>query len=123
VPDFDLEPEPTEIVFLVDCSGLFLFVSLFFVISLLINTLFIGSMGGQRIEAARRALSVFVRSLPTTCYFKYVYYYHCYLFDPCPSQQQHFIYSMVMFGSSSVSLFPGNSVQYTSDSLAKAEAK
>ena len=23
VPDFDLEPEPTEIVFLVDCSGMF----------------------------------------------------------------------------------------------------
>lgn len=37
VPDFDLDPEPTEIVFLVDCSG---------------------SMGGERIEAAKRALQV-----------------------------------------------------------------
>lgn len=37
VPDFDLEPQPTEIQFLVDCSG---------------------SMQGNRIQAAKRALKV-----------------------------------------------------------------
>ena len=90
VPDFDLDPEPTEIVFLVDCSG---------------------SMGGERIEAAKRALQVclsfslcrcsssypslpssqvFVMSLPQSCYF-----------------------NIVKFGSSSQQLFRDSSQAYT----------
>lgn len=48
VPEFDLDPEPTEIIFLVDCSG---------------------SMTGQRIAAAKTALNLFLRALPMTCHF------------------------------------------------------
>ncbi|MDP2434500.1 MAG: VWA domain-containing protein [archaeon] len=51
VPEFDLDPEPAEIVFLVDCSG---------------------SMDLHRISAARQALGVFLRSLPISCRFNLV---------------------------------------------------
>lgn len=51
VPEFDMEPEPTEIVFLVDCSG---------------------SMSGNRIQAANRALQVFLRALPMNCHFNII---------------------------------------------------
>lgn len=51
VPEFDLEPEPTEIIFLIDCSG---------------------SMGGNRISAAVRALQIFLRALPMNCHFNII---------------------------------------------------
>lgn len=72
VPDFDLEPEPTEIIFLVDCSG---------------------SMAGSRMTAAKSALSLFVRALPSNCYF-----------------------NIFKFGSRYVS-FWGNSNAYTESTL------
>jgi len=75
VPEFDMEPEPTEIIFLVDCSG---------------------SMSGSRIEAAVRALQVFLRALPMTCHF-----------------------NIVKFGTTHQSLF-NTSASYSQDTLQKA---
>merc|ERR1719191_1198337 len=49
VPKFELPMiEKPEVVFVVDCSG---------------------SMGGQRIEQSKRAMQIFMRSLPEGCRF------------------------------------------------------
>lgn len=48
VPDFELAPNPTELIFLVDCSG---------------------SMAGSLIKAAKEALLHLLASLPSTCFF------------------------------------------------------
>lgn len=89
VPDFDLEPgltfhfdftfvllktvvlEPTEIVFLVDCSG-----SMGNIVCSSFPICFSKQhryqIGGSRIEAAKRALQVFLLSLPQSCHFNIV---------------------------------------------------
>jgi len=77
VPSFKLKEQKCEIVFLVDRSG---------------------SMGGNGIVQARKALELFLHSLPTSCVFN--------------------IYS---FGSRFDSLFKG-SKEYTDDSLAQAKS-
>ena len=76
VPEFECAPQAVEIIFLVDCSG---------------------SMAGQRIEAAQRALNVFLHSLPISCHF-----------------------NIYRFGDSFQSLFP-KSQPYTQHSLDRAE--
>jgi uncharacterized protein YegL len=76
VPDFDLDPVPTELQFLIDCSG---------------------SMAGERIAAAARALRVFLLSLPQSCHF-----------------------NIVKFGSRHTSLFDGGPRAYTESTLAQA---
>ena len=48
VPEFECDPQPVELAFLVDCSG---------------------SMDGTRIAVAVRALDVFLHSLPMSCSF------------------------------------------------------
>jgi len=48
VPKFELKKQPSEIIFLIDCSG---------------------SMRGQSIELAKQALQLFVHSLPVDSYF------------------------------------------------------
>jgi len=48
VPKFELKKQPSEIIFLIDCSG---------------------SMGGQSMKLAKQALQLFVHSLPVDSYF------------------------------------------------------
>ena len=48
VPSFELDEQLTELIFLVDCSG---------------------SMSGSRMNQAKKALELFLHSLPTNCYF------------------------------------------------------
>eukprot|EP00443_Scrippsiella_acuminata_P050316 CAMPEP_0115467816 /NCGR_PEP_ID=MMETSP0271-20121206/50630_1 /TAXON_ID=71861 /ORGANISM="Scrippsiella trochoidea, Strain CCMP3099" /LENGTH=899 /DNA_ID=CAMNT_0002894837 /DNA_START=12 /DNA_END=2711 /DNA_ORIENTATION=+ len=76
VPRFDAVPQRIEAVFLLDCSG---------------------SMGGQRIEQAKRATQIFLRSLPTDCFF-----------------------NIVLFGSTYKTLYSSGSVAYSQASLQKA---
>ena len=76
VPNFELNEQLTEIIFLVDRSG---------------------SMSGSSMNQAKKALELFLHSLPSDCYFN--------------------IWS---FGSSYDSLFPGGSTKYSDKSLNKA---
>merc|ERR1712060_352531 len=48
VPSFELDEQLTELIFLVDCSG---------------------SMSGSGMNQAKKALELFLHSLPTNCYF------------------------------------------------------
>jgi hypothetical protein len=76
VPDFDIDPVPTELQFVIDCSG---------------------SMSGERISAAARALRVFLLSLPQSCHF-----------------------NIIKFGSRHTTLFSSGPRAYTEDTLAEA---
>eukprot|EP00090_Calanus_glacialis_P005452 TRINITY_DN14219_c0_g1_i3.p1 TRINITY_DN14219_c0_g1~~TRINITY_DN14219_c0_g1_i3.p1 ORF type:complete len:804 (+),score=256.05 TRINITY_DN14219_c0_g1_i3:133-2544(+) len=48
VPKFELKKQPSDVIFLIDCSG---------------------SMGGQSMQLAKQALQLFVHSLPVDSYF------------------------------------------------------
>ena len=76
VPNFELDEQLTEMIFLVDRSG---------------------SMSGSSMNQAKKALELFLHSLPPDCYFN--------------------IWS---FGSRYDSLFPGGSTKYSDNSLNSA---
>lgn len=78
-PHLSIDPVQAEITFLVDCSG--------------------SMEDGSKMDAAKRAMRLFVKSLPSTCCF-----------------------DIINFGTSFDSLFPGQTAQpYTAENLARAE--